>query len=366
MERLNLNVLFWVRPDFHSYPGGDTVQLHSSAAMLRELGCEVTLSSDPGLDPSLFDVIHLWHLERCHDTWLLFQMARKSGKPILLSPIYWPWNHLPLKSNGAKWLRGFKEDGKNWIRFFNAVRTGSNLYKRFIAAALRTGWLKCREAMLNGVSMLLPNSPSEAEILRAEKSSNVPILVVPNVVDDRKCGSFPRLPWNERDLILCVGHFCPRKNQLALIDALKGSSLSVTFIGGLRPMHRGYFEHCRRVSSGRHHFLGNLSHDDVLQLMGRAKAHIHVSKLETPGLVNLEAALMGCNLVLPPVAPVRDYFGSLGNYIRSYAREDIRRELEKAVSVPPNGALEEHVRRNFTQDQLRQSLFDAYACVVRR
>lgn len=364
MERLDLNVLFCVRPDFYSYPGGDTVQIHSSAAMLRELGCQVTISSDPGIDHSAFHVIHLWHLERSHDTWLFFQMARKSGKPILLSPIYWPWNHQPLKRKWQKWFRSFKEDSKNLVRFIQASRAGSSLQKRFISTALKTGWLHCRQEMLNGVDMLLPNSPSEAEILNAEKESPVLVRVVPNVVDDRKCGSFKKFSWAERDLILCVGHFCPRKNQLALINALKDSHLSVTFIGGLRPMHRGYFELCQNVAAGQHKFLGNLSHDKVLQLMGKAKAHVHVSKLETPGLVNLEAALMGCNLVLPPVAPVMDYFKNLGNYIQSYNLGDIRKAVERSVSCPPDVALEQHVRSNYTHEQLKQSLFDAYARAI--
>ncbi|MDY0041857.1 MAG: hypothetical protein RBS57_16210, partial [Desulforhabdus sp.] len=130
------------------------------------------------------------------------------------------------------------------------------------------------------------------------------------------------------------------------------------------PMHRGYFRRCRTAAADQHVFPGSLSHDDVLQLMGRARAHVHVSRLETPGLVNLEAALMGCNLVLPPVAPVKDYFGALGSYIESYSPRDIRDAVERAVSVPPDGALEEHVRQNYTTAQLKRSLFDAYTRAV--
>lgn len=354
---LNLRVLFWVRPDFYTFPGGDTVQVKYTARALSELGCKVDLSSDPEIDIGVYDIIHLCHLERCHNTWLFFQKAKKTHKRIFLSTIYWPSNHIPLLGFWNKQYRAIKENLINIIRLGVTSTKGQ---KRFILASLRKGWLSCREQLLNCVDLLLPNSTSEAEILRQEKLKDVPIVVIPNVVDVKKCDAIEKLPWGKRSMILCVGHFCPRKNQLVLIKALKNTNISVVFAGSYRSMHRRYYEYCRKEAADQHTFLGRCSNEKVLELMGQARVHVQTSKLETPGLVNLEAGLMGCNLVLPPVNPVRDYFGNLGNYFLTYQKDSIRKAVLDAINTEPDQSLEKHIRNNFTMTQLKSRLSVVY------
>ena len=48
------------------------------------------------------------------------------------------------------------------------------------------------------------------------------------------------------DFVLCVGRFeYPRKNQLALVRAMKGESVPLVFIGGPDLAHTDYYEQCR-------------------------------------------------------------------------------------------------------------------------
>jgi glycosyltransferase involved in cell wall biosynthesis len=353
----NLKVLFWIRPDFYTFPGGDTVQVEYTAQALSELGCKVDLSSDPRIDIRVYDIIHLWHLERCHETWLFFQKAKRNHKRIFLAPIYWPSNQIPLTGFWSKQLKAIKENSKNIIRLGT---TSTKDQKWFIMAALRKGWLRCREQLLNHVDLLLSNSASEADILRQEQQSDVPIAVIPNVVDVKKCDVIKKLPWERRTMLLCVGHFCPRKNQLALIESLKGTDLSVVFAGGSRPMHRIYYEHCRKEAAGQHTFLNSCSGEKILQLMSQAKVHIQVSTAETPGLVNLEAGLMGCNVVLPPLRPVRDYFEDFGHYFFTYEKDSIRKAIVDAINTEPYLSLENHIRGKFTMMQLKSRLSAVY------
>ena len=354
---LSLKVLMWVRPDFYTFPGGDTIQVKYTAGALSELGCKVDVSSDPNLNINEYDIIHLWHLERCHDTWLFYQMARKSNKRIFLSPIYWPADHRPLIGTMRKQLRAMKENIKCAIRL---CMPSAKDNRSFILASLKTGWLSCREQLLNHVELLVPNSDSEAQILRHELSHNAPIVVVPNVIDSGSCDKTEKLPWDQRTMILCAGHFCPRKNQLALINALKNTDVSVVFAGGCRPMHRRYYKRCRRAAAGQHTFMGSCSNEKVLELMGQSKVHVQASAYETPGLVNLEAALMGCSLVLPPVDPVKDYFGQLGNYYSSCDDKGIRKAVIDAINRKPDKSLEEHIRNHYTIEQLKTHLEKAY------
>jgi len=354
---LNLKVLFCIRPDFNTFPGGDTVQVKYTAQALSELGCQVNLSSDPRIDIGVYDIIHLWHLERCHETWLFFQKAKKNHKRIFLTPIYWPSNHIPLVDFWKKQLKAIKENSKNIIRLCTTSRKDQ---KYFIMASLRKGWLRCREQLLNNVDLLLPNSVSEAEILRQEKQNDVPIVIIPNVVDVKKCDVINKMPWKRRTMLLCVGHFCPRKNQLTLIKALKGTNISVVFAGGFRPMHRIYYEHCRIRASGQHTFLNSCPYEKVLQLMSQAKVHIQVSIAETPGFVSLEAGLMGCNLVIPPLNPVRDYFMDFVYYFFTYEKDSIMKAIVDAINTEPAPSLENYIRNNFTMTQLKTRLSDVY------
>ncbi|UCG56528.1 MAG: glycosyltransferase family 4 protein [Phycisphaerales bacterium] len=354
---LKLKALFWLRPDFRMCPGGDTVQAKYTAQALSELGWKVDICSDPDIDPGVYDIVHLWHLERCHDTWLYFQKAKKSRRRIFLSPIYWPSNQTPLTGFLNKQRRAVKENLKDVMRL---GMTGTKGHRRFVLASVRKGWLACREQLLNCVDLLLPNSASEAEILRQERQDDVPIAVIPNVVDTRMCDAVVKVPWEERSMILCVGHFCPRKNQLTLIKALKNTNISVVFVGGFRPARRWYYERCRREAAGQHTFMGSCSSQKVLELMGQARVHVLTSTSETPGLVNLEAGLMGCNLVLPPVAPVVDYFGDLAHYFSTYQVENIRQAIVDATNTRPAQSLESHIRRTFTLTQLKSRLSVAY------
>lgn len=355
---LNLNVLMWVRPDFHTFPGGDTIQVKYTVRALSEIGCQVDISCDPNFNIDEYDIIHLWHLERCQDTWLFYRQAKKKNKRIFLTPIYWPVNHQPFSGFFKIHGRALEENVKYLIRLCMLPPASDS--RRFIFASLKNGWLHCREQLLNGVDQLIPNSDSESQILRQELLHEVPITVVPNVIDLHKCDATEKLPWDQRTMILCAGHFCPRKNQLALINALNNTGISVVFAGGSRPMHRRYYEHCLKAACGRHTFLGNCSNQRVLELMGQSKVHVQTSILETPGIVNLEAGLMGCNLVLPPVDPVRDYFGDLGHYFSTYKSPSIRKTIISAITKNPAQSIENHIRKNYTMVQLKSQLLIAY------
>ena len=333
------------------------MQVNFSVRALSKLGCKVDLSCNPEIDLEDYDIIHLCHLERCHDTYYFFKKAQEKHKKIFLSTIYWPSTHSPLNGFWDKQYRAAKE---NLINIVRLGMTSTKGQKRFVLASLRKGWLSCREQLINNVDLLLPNSQSEADILRDEKQKDVSIAIIPNVIDAKKCDAVEKLPWQQRSMILCVGHFCPRKNQIALIKALKNTDISVVFAGSYRSMHRRYYEHCRKEAAGQHTFLGGCSNDKVLELMGQTRVHVQTSTLETPGLVNLEAGLIGCNLVLPPVSPVRDYFGDLCHYFLTYQNDSIRNAVIEAINTEPDQSLEKHIRKNFTMTQLITRLSVVY------
>ncbi len=74
--------------------------------------------------------------------------------------------------------------------------------------------------LLETVAVLLPNSRAEADENRCPVRHLPPVVVVPNAADTETF--HPRRRADERAGVLCVGRIEPRKNQLTLLNALRG------------------------------------------------------------------------------------------------------------------------------------------------
>ena len=70
---------------------------------------------------------------------------------------------------------------------------------------------------------------------------------------------------------------------------------------------------------------------------------------------NLEAAALGCNLLLSPIEPVKEYFGNLAHYSSPRA-EDFPDLLRKLTGQPPRPELSRHIRNNYCESVLSQKL----------
>ena len=223
-------------------------------------------------------------------------------------------------------------------------------------AAMRfRSWSSSRKRLLTQSTYLVANSESERRLLVAEGAYPERVIVIPNIIASEEIESVPVLPWKERRGIICVGHFCPRKNQYNLIRALKNCDCRITFLGAARPMHRMYYAICRKSAGEGHRFMGGVPHRVVLEELGRARLCISVSCAETPGISNLEAAALGCNLLLPPIDPVKEYFGDLAYYKSPWAG-DFPDLLRKLMEQPPRPELSRHIRNNYCEAVLSQKL----------
>lgn len=360
-----LRVLFAARADLRSAPGGDTAQILGTAAALRELGVQVTIGGPDEPDPAGFDLVHLWHLERTHESYLPLIRARRAGVPVALSPIYWPAGGVPRRVHARMRWRHLREDVKNVARLLRSscsARAG-------IAAALRVGWARARHELLCLPDVLLPNSRAEARMLSEElglvAGGNGPLIeVVVNAADLEMARRVRAEPGADpREGVVCVGHFDVRKNQRSLIEAVRGTGIRLTLAGGARRNHEWYARACRRAAPSNVTFTGPLPPVEALRLMRRARVHVCPSRYETPGLVNLEAAFMGCAVVLPDCPPVRDYFEDRGEYARPDP-ESLRAALRRALEAGPDPELPGLIERCFTWARAAEQTLSAYRRVL--
>lgn len=335
----NLNIVFCLRRDWKENPGGDTIQMETWLTVLNSLGNHIKIFTVPVKPEELqaAHVVFIWHLERLHESFQPWQIAKQLKLPIILVSTYW---------HGGKRFIGFGLL-KQCELLYRIVRDKDISCTCKVLLGL---WSRCRKQILTKSSLLIVNSIAERELLISEGAEGNSMIKIPNVIKTNDFRQIKLVPWEQRTLVACVGHFCPRKNQLGLIRALKGSNISITFVGGFRPMHRRYMNRCMREAGAQHHFLGRLSHIDTLNVLGKSKVSISASLAETPGICNLEAAAAGCVLILPSLTPVKEYFGELSVYIDP-RRINIQ-TISQAMKQKPSPLIQQNIFDHYTEKNL--------------
>ncbi|UCH34632.1 MAG: polysaccharide pyruvyl transferase family protein [Armatimonadota bacterium] len=334
-------VLMQIRPDWESNPGGDGVQLRGTGVALEDLGVSVAVTTEatPRLDD--IDIVHTFNTTRPQEAMEHCVNARRQGKPVVLSTVYWD-----VREYVTEALKGIAPDAQS--------------------AAADVAALASSEAQAGLVmelaDVLMPNSEAERDLLH--RNFGVPpekCVVVPNAVDARFLDASPDTFVREhglQDFVLCVGRIELRKNQHALLAALKDTDLPVVLIGPA--LDDEYLAICRSEATERATFIPQVAHDQLPAAYAAARVHVLPSWYDTPGLVSLEAAAAGCSIVSTDRGCAREYFGDMACYCTPDDIDSIRRATLEAWNAPRTDRLKEHVRRNFTWPIAAQRTLSAY------
>ena len=94
--------------------------------------------------------------------------------------------------------------------------------------------------------------------------------------------------------------------------------------------------------------------------------HATPSLFETTGLVSLEAALGGCNVVTTSRGHAREYLGDLAWYCDPGDTSSIRRAVLAAYEAPIQDTLSKHVLDNFTWDHTARATLAGYRLLLDR
>ncbi|MGD8450304.1 MAG: glycosyltransferase family 4 protein [Phycisphaerae bacterium] len=359
-----MRALWIVRENLTQHPGGDTTQILRTADALRARGVEVELSSESAAPLAGCDVVHLFHLDRLWENEAHCRRIRAAGRPAVLSTIYWPPDEFD---------RGGRAGVQGRLARLAGSRTYENLrlFQRWVlhvarhpsAAALRArrwGFHDAARHVLETAAVILPNSRAEQDAIRQHFGVDRPTVVVPNAADASAFDAPSSDAPPERAGVLCVGRIEPRKNQLALIEALNPAGTPLTLVGQPGRYSHTYYRRCLRAAGPNVTFLGQQRPRALGDLYRRARVHACVSWYETPGLASLEAALCGCNLVITPGGSTREYFGDNAHYCTPNDVASIRRAVEAALAAPPPARLTERVRTEYTWSAAAEKTLEAY------
>lgn len=329
-----MKVLMQARPDLFKVPAGDTIQITKTKAALSELGVEVDLNFSLNPDLSTYQLVHCFNITRVQETHAQVHNALQQQRPVVLSPIYWNLEEY-LENESPGLLSWWEQE------------------------------MDLRHDVLESVHLLLPNATSEMLQIKKDFKIDTPYKVVYNGVDPTFYGRKPDAFIQEyglQDFVLCVGRISPRKNQLGMIKALKGTGVQMVFIGSVNDP--GYYRECIKTAGDQGLFISHMPHHRLTAAYAAAKVHMLASWYDTPGLVNLEAGLAGCNLVVSDRGTAQEYFGDLVWYCSPDDSQSIRMAVEEAYHSPQVDDLSIHIMNHFTWKKIGEATLEAYSRVL--
>lgn len=348
---MSMRVLLWM-PSGDEIPGGHRIQIEQTSKHLRELAVctDISFSDKPELGG--LDIVHGFGLTPAQS-----RRCKQLNIPLAVSSIY----------PGKSFIAGQHIDSRfNLTQMCGRARMGLVLFR----SALKGQYTDKCESLVKPITdtrvcfemadILLPNSCAEAEQIVSDLGVTTPSYVVPNAVDHTIFTMEKRHPTQDREGALYVGRFEPHKNQLGLIEAMRGSNIPVRLVGHQHPHHPAYYEKCLRRVGGNITILPGVPHEELPALYRAARVHVLPSWFETTGLVSLEASLCGCNVVTTDRGYAREYFQDMAWYCDPADRRSIRQAVETAYESPFREELRERILANFTWEHTARATVDGY------
>ena len=165
----------------------------------------------------------------------------------------------------------------------------------------------------------------------------------------------------KEDFVLHVGAYTSeRKNAIRLVEAVGPLGIPLIIAGWAQecPILDKLKSLSRRYREVR--LLGLLSDGELHALYSRCRVFCLPSLHEGTGLVALEAAAYGANVVVTKNGAPPDYFGPYAEYVDPLNVEDIRQAVDRAWRKPKEGVLRERVVGELTWHHSARALSRVY------
>jgi len=349
-----MRVLMVIRPDADENLGGDRVQMIETAKSLRDRDIVVIERVGNSIDSDYdgVDVVHLFNFQTPEFTLGEARRARAAGKRVVVSTIWWDYPIDRVFETSAKWRAVRALLGKSRSLALLAPR---------VERDLEPERKQLREIVALS-DLLLPNSWIEAKEL--QKLCLVDkICVVPNGINAAVFDShiaYPRPDWvPAAEYLICAARLEPQKRQHALATVAKDMGIPCVLAGAASdPIY------ARRCVDAGALLVGLRSMEDLAAAYQHARVYAQPSLRETPGLSALEAAAMGCPVVVTKNGSTKEYFGSRAYFVDPYSDASIAGGLRGALASGRSSELSAFVRESYTWKRAGNATLRAYSSVV--
>jgi glycosyltransferase involved in cell wall biosynthesis len=358
-----LKVLFIARATLYKDKGGDTTQVLGTAAHLKELGIDADIRlANETIDYRPYDLIHFFNIIRPAD---ILKHIRTSGKPYVVSTIYVDYSEYDKKARKGLARLLFKLLPGDFIEYLKVVARMVLNGERVVSPSyLFYGQKRSIRKIIREAAMLLPNSASEYRRLSQHYKLEQRYRVIPNSIDPVLFS--PPKPGAARDkgLVICVGRVEGRKNQLNLIRALNATDYRLVIIGSPSANQGKYYEACCKEAGPNVTFVAATSQEVLAGYYATAQVHVLPSWFETTGLSTLEAAAMGCNIVITDKGDTKEYFDNQAFYCDPESISSIYAAVRQASVATPDGSLQRKIFSAYTWQRTAIETAAAYAAII--
>lgn len=355
-----LRILVQNRPNALSQPGGDTVVMLKTIESLKKLGVEVTLDLECNHNPKNFDLAHLFNLATPDYTRALAQRLFNQGLPFVVTALIEDVPQFHNQSHAwGQYLCSYVQSGqsKDWAR--NNLPSLVNVQK---SQRFENSWT------VKNAAGLFVTGPREGQVLSRDYGVGLPIFPIYlgcEVSSEASADLFVKT-YGIKDFVLCVGRIETRKNQLSLLAALEDSDVPVVIAGSGFTYQPGYADAVNAFKRrGQTLILGRLAPEMLASAYKAAKVHALPSFYELPGLVTLEAAHYGCNVVASRGSgTIEDYLAHNGFYCDPADLSSIKSAVELALASPRSKQTQEDIS-HYSWDNLGKQTLAAYKKILK-
>ena len=356
-----MRIGFITRSTLFTVPGGDTEQITHTASCLKEIGVEADIClTNKKINYNHYDLLHFSNITRPSD--ILYHI-RKTDKPFVISPNFVDYTEYDKRER--KGITGFI------FQFFSG---NTNEYLKTISrwilkkdvlrskSYLARGHGRSIRAILEKASVILPTSYTEYINLQNTYSVERPYSVVPNGIDQNLF--IPNGMLKDNNLVVCAARIEGLKNQLNLIKALNNTPFTLMIVGDPAPNQKKYYKKCKSMAADNVLFTGRLLQKDLVRIYKRAKVHVLPSWFETCGLSTLEAAAMGCNVVITDRGYANEYFGKSAFYCDPSDPASILAAVQEASKSNSQKDLQARILKEYSWQRSAGITLAAYKKII--
>ncbi len=355
-----MRVLIQNRGNMLTQRGGDTVVIEKLREGLNSRGIESVLDLEMKEDPRNYDIVHLINFAMPAFLEQAGRRAKDAGTPFVVTTLC---EDIPTFHNqslqAASTLVGYVEGGqdRNWYAQHWVNPTSVPGCEPF-----QNGWVS------QNAACLFANGENEKQVIASTYAGCAPIEVIPVGYDFGQSAT-PDLFVSEygvKDFVFCVGRFESRKNQLMLMKAMEDLEMPVVLASGGFSYQPQYDQAIRNFKrKGQTIILERVSAEMLASAYAAAKVHALPSWYELPGLVSMEAAYHGCNVVAADNGTAKNYLGDFAFYCQPGDESSLHNAILAAYYSPARPGFKEHVAQ-FTWEKATERTVSLYEQVVGR
>lgn len=360
-----MRVLMISRSNLLIERGGDTIQIEKTAENLKKLGVEVEIyDGKKNIDFSNFNLLHLFNVIRPET---MLKHIENNNLPFVLSTIFVDYTEVDLLNRGPLFKTLQKILGSNGLAYIKAI--GRWVTKGDKITSLRfllTGQKSSVKYLIKRAKLLLPNSKSEANRLFEAYNISAPYQVIPNGIETSLFNTKTINKLN-RSGILCVARFEPLKNQLNLIKAVLKTPHKLTLIGNPGPNQQRYYTQCKKLANehpDKIQIINYIPQCELIEIYSKSHVHVLASWFETTGLSTLEAASMGCQIIITDKGDTKEYFGENAFYCEPDSIESIKTAIDLSFNEDRLKSFPKRIETEYTWKNAAQKTLTAYKSVV--